>query len=325
MKKLLVVVCVLFSIVSANSQNLTVEGTAPELYVTHTVAPKENFYSVGRLYNQNAKAIASFNKLTMEKGLTIGQKVKIPLNSQNLGAGEKASGSRSSIPLTHVVAKSETLTKIGTDFNVTAVQIKKWNNLSADNIAPGTPLVVGHLNMESAPAAAQSNAPVAATKKTDVTPKKEVAAEKPRSFEPEPKKEELFETVEPVAKSETATTAKPGGYGRQNEKTVAVEEKPVVQEEPVKETPKKSSKKAAKEPVAKEEPVKNVTIDEPVKEKPVVEEEPVKETPKKSSKKAAKETVAKEEPVKSVSMDEPVKEELVKEEPKTKAKKSAKK
>src|SRR3954449_12409442 len=106
MKKYLMIVSFLGMVSVAKSQNLTVEGSAPNLYITHTVAPKENFYSVGRLYNQNAKTIAAFNNLVMEKGLAIGQKVKIPLNDQNLdltGGGNSSDG----VPLTHIVEKNE--------------------------------------------------------------------------------------------------------------------------------------------------------------------------------------------------------------------------
>src|SRR4051794_26227634 len=102
MKKFLVALSFLSTGLMAKSQNLVVEGTAPDLYIIHTVAPKENFYSVGRLYNQNAKLIASFNNLAMEKGLTIGQRVKIPLNEQNLDVTGK-SNSAESVPLTHIV------------------------------------------------------------------------------------------------------------------------------------------------------------------------------------------------------------------------------
>src|SRR3954464_6651255 len=146
MKKYLMIVSFMGMVSIAKSQNLTVEGSTPNLYITHTVAPKENFYSVGRLYNQNPKAIAAFNNLVMEKGLTIGQKVKIPLTEQNLDVTDDANAG-GAVPLTHIVGKSETLSKIGADLNVPAQSIKQWNSLSSDNIAPGTPLVVGHLKM----------------------------------------------------------------------------------------------------------------------------------------------------------------------------------
>ena len=156
MRKLLVIVLFLNSIIVAKSQNLTVEGIAPDLYITHTVAPKENFYSIGRSYNQAPKFIAAYNKVVMEKGLTIGQHIKIPLNDQNFDRGDNTKADEA-IPLTHITTKGETLFKIAQDNNVTAQLIRKWNNLPSDHIAPGTPLVIGHLKM-SDPSSAVSSA-----------------------------------------------------------------------------------------------------------------------------------------------------------------------
>lgn len=158
MRKLLVIAFFLTFVSLAKSQNLTVEGTAPNLYITHTVAPKENFYSIARLYNQPPKAIASYNKITMEKGLTIGQKVKIPLNEQNFDVSDDNGASL--IPITHIVSKSETLFKLAGNNRATAQLIKKWNSLSSDNITPGTPLVIGHLksNGQATASAAHSSA-----------------------------------------------------------------------------------------------------------------------------------------------------------------------
>jgi LysM repeat protein len=84
----------------------------------------------------------------MQKGLTIGQRVKIPLNQQNYESN--SDGGTNGIPLTHLVAKSETLFKIGNDLNVSAESLRKWNNLSSDRITPGTPLIVGYLKTDGA-------------------------------------------------------------------------------------------------------------------------------------------------------------------------------
>src|SRR5215210_2270657 len=145
MRKLLVVVFCIFASLITKGQNLPVEGTAPDLYVTHKVAPKENFYSIARLYNQSPKSIASFNNIAMEKGLTIGQPLKIPLNVRNFDSSGSSRTGETLFPLTHIVAKSETIFKISRDLNVSAQSIRKWNHLSSDNIAPGTPLIIGYL------------------------------------------------------------------------------------------------------------------------------------------------------------------------------------
>lgn len=169
MRKLLIAILFFHTGFTAQSQNLRVEGIAPDLYITHTVAPKENFYSVGRLYNQSPKSIAALNDITLEKGLTIGQQVKIPLNAQNFDVSENSDAGESHIPLTHIVAKSETLFKIGSNFQVAAQSIRKWNNLSSDNIAPGTALIIGYLKTNNAlsPASVKSNTPSANNTETD--------------------------------------------------------------------------------------------------------------------------------------------------------------
>lgn len=224
MKKFLFVVSFLFAVLAGRTQNLTVEGTAPNLYITHIVAPKENFYSVGRLYNQGPKAIASFNNLAMEKGLAIGQHIKIPLNEQNFDAGGK-SNSGETVALTHVVGKAETLSKISSDLNVSAQTIKQWNNLSSDNIAPGTPLIVGHLKMLSSGgvAKAAANSQQAAPKQEPVADTKETTSSA--------KKEQTTSDVkqEPVKQPEVASTSAP------------TKETPVKQE-PTKEAPVRQTK-----------------------------------------------------------------------------------
>src|SRR5215831_8342636 len=60
---------------------LLVHSSGKNMYLTHTVASKENFYSIGRLYNVSPKDIAAFNALDMNKGLSVGQNLKIPLNA----------------------------------------------------------------------------------------------------------------------------------------------------------------------------------------------------------------------------------------------------
>ena len=57
-----------FPVVAVAQDNvLVVEGVSPGLYINHTVAAKENFYSIGRMYNVSPKDIAPFNKLKIEK------------------------------------------------------------------------------------------------------------------------------------------------------------------------------------------------------------------------------------------------------------------
>ena len=150
MQKLLVICFILISsVLAAQKKNLVIEGTAPNFYISHKVTAGESFYSVGRKYNQTPQAIADFNNLVSEKGLLLGQTIKVPLTSQNLAASDKAEADETIIPLYHVVAKSETLFRISNNLGVAVPQVKLWNNLSSDEIAVGNPLIVGHLKLSA--------------------------------------------------------------------------------------------------------------------------------------------------------------------------------
>jgi LysM repeat protein len=209
MRKLLAVVFFYSISLMANSQNITVEGVAPDLYITHIVAPKENFYSVSRLYNQPPKSIASFNKITMEKGLAVGQHLKIPLNALNFrgNAGSDADGS---LPLTHIVAKGENIFEIGSSLHVTAQSIRKWNKLSSDKIAPGTPLIVGYLKTTNAhPSASKvsdaKNNTASAVKNSEAIQKSTETTE-PKQVIPETKKDDPFISVGPGSNKKNIQT-----------------------------------------------------------------------------------------------------------------------
>jgi len=231
MRKMIVIVCIcFFAVLSAQTQTLTVEGTAPDLYITHKVSPKESYYSLARRYNQTPKAIAAFNRSTMEKGLTIGQTIKIPLTKQNLDVTGKTGEEETLIPLYHTVSKDETLFRIGNSYKVALPDIKQWNNLTADEIKEGMPLVVGHLKVAKDQAvhfnAGNNNVDAAANNPADARPDvsnatKEIAAE--------PKKQEVESAVDkPKEKQEEAAQAKTVTPPQKTE--TAAPEKPAIQE-----------------------------------------------------------------------------------------------
>src|SRR5438093_1367531 len=65
----------------AQTGDLMIKRSAKGLYIDHKVTAKENFYSIGRLYNAPPKEIAAFNALDMSKGLSLGQTIRIPLSA----------------------------------------------------------------------------------------------------------------------------------------------------------------------------------------------------------------------------------------------------
>lgn len=129
---------------------------------THTVAAKESFYSIGRMYNVHPKELASFNNIPFEKGLSIGQVIKIPAagnaapmpevpkpvetikNEPIKTAPVKTVKTNNNSPIYHTVAAKEGLYSISKKYNVSIADIKKWNNLSADGLTIGMNLIVGY-------------------------------------------------------------------------------------------------------------------------------------------------------------------------------------
>jgi len=85
MKGLITLLTALFIVTLSWSQpaQLIIQGETGKLYLDHAVSPKENWYSIGRLYNIGPKEIAPFNGLTLNTPLEIGQHVKIPLRPAN--------------------------------------------------------------------------------------------------------------------------------------------------------------------------------------------------------------------------------------------------
>lgn len=161
MKRLLILVFCLPFITRAQNTSLVVEGASPNLYLMHTVKAKENYYSIGRMYNISPREIAPFNNLALEKGLSLNQVVRIPLTDVNFLQAGNAAADESLIPVYHIVKDKEGLYRIGVNYNkVSADMIKHWNNLKADAVANGTHLIVGYLKVKS------SLSPLAAMAKT---------------------------------------------------------------------------------------------------------------------------------------------------------------
>lgn len=141
MKKFLSLFAFLLCSIFVFAQNLTVQSDEKGLYFVHKVASKENFYSVGRLYNIAPKEIASFNGLDMTKGLTVGQSLKIPLNETNF-----SQATDNGVPVYYVVGAKEGLYRVSLkNNNVLMANLRKWNKLSNDNISTGQKLIVGYL------------------------------------------------------------------------------------------------------------------------------------------------------------------------------------
>ena len=201
--------------VLCKAQHLSVEGTSGNLYLTHSAAAKENYYSIGRIYNISPKEIAPYNKLVLEKGLSLGQQIKIPLK-ENFTQSAETGADEVLVPLYHTVTAKETLTALSARYNkVPAASLKTWNGMKSDALAPGQDVIVGYLKVK------KELSPLANKAVTVPATKPEILSEEKAVVKKEEAKTAVTPPLvkqQPVVKTEPVTENKP------------VEKPPVVQQ-----------------------------------------------------------------------------------------------
>ena len=162
------------------------------------MAPKENWYSIGRLYNISPKELAPYNGLKMESPLSIGQTLKVPLVAANFSQNGVKAGDEVLVPVYHVVQEKEWMYRISQNYNKVPVEkLQQWNNVTPDNMKPGMKLIVGYLKVKSNQSALASGA-----KQVPVTTASQpvvVNKQQPVQKDAEEKKE-VVDKAEPVAK-----------------------------------------------------------------------------------------------------------------------------
>lgn len=240
----------LFFIKFAQSQSneLLIQGQTGKLYLEHTVVAKENWYSVGRLYNISPKEIAPYNKLTMAQPLTIGEHLLIPLTAVNFSQNGLKSAGETLVPVYHIIQEKEWMYRISVNHNKVPIpSLEKWNNINKDQVKAGMHLIVGYLKVKTAlsalatsgaaPAVAadQGGAPAAATR-TDAASRTAAAS-----------------TTTPATTSRPVTP--PAGKPPVITATVAPP-KPVVKESAAPKEPATFNETATKETPVKETPAK---------------------------------------------------------------------
>jgi len=145
-------ICLIFSFSAAYSQNtqLTIEGTNGKFYLTHSVVAKENWYSIGRLFNLSPREIAAYNNQNMDKPLEVAQQLHIPLTAANFDQKQKKSAGETLVPLYHVVQDQEWMFRISSIYNdVPVTSLEKWNQIQRDAVKQGMPLIVGFLKVKT--------------------------------------------------------------------------------------------------------------------------------------------------------------------------------
>jgi hypothetical protein len=134
----------------SQSIQLTIEGSEGKFYLNHVVVAKENWYSIGRLFNLPPHDIASFNNMSFDKPLEVNTSLKIPLTSVNFDQKQIKSSGESLIPVYHVLKEKEWMFKISSIYNdVPVTSLEKWNKVKRDDVRQGTPLIVGFLKVKT--------------------------------------------------------------------------------------------------------------------------------------------------------------------------------
>jgi LysM repeat protein len=172
--------------VVGQSTEFVIKKTGPDYYLEHKVQPKENWFSVGRVYLISPRIISTFNNLSMDKGLSIGQLIRIPLTADNFNQSDNAAFTGPAI--VHTVAQGEGLLRLANVYKVTMEQLRKWNRLSTDQLKVNSNLIIGFLQTPDAgdiqPAASAAKvsqganpvAPQSNTRKSDESAKPAVPA-----------------------------------------------------------------------------------------------------------------------------------------------------
>lgn len=151
MKRLLILLFCFPLLSLAQNRPLTVQGVSPHLYIIHTVQAKENYYSIGRMYNISPREMAPFNNLKLETGLTLNQIIKVPLTTVNFLQDGNAAADEVLVPVHHIIQDKEGLYRIAVSYNKLPIEtLKRWNNIKGDAVPNGTSLVIGYLKVKTA-------------------------------------------------------------------------------------------------------------------------------------------------------------------------------
>lgn len=197
---------------SIAQSGLSIQGNSPDLHLAHRISTKDTWYSLARLYNINPKEAASYNGTTVDKSLSIGQDVKIPLTASNFSQSGSKNADEVFVPLYHTVQPKEWMYRISVNHNKVPIEtLEKWNNISRDNATAGTRLIVGYLKVKQGQSALSAEAvnnvsstPAPVIIKDNPPSKKEEIVKKPEPAKTEAisKKEEPIKKMEPPVSNE---------------------------------------------------------------------------------------------------------------------------
>ena len=150
--RIALIIYLIFSFFAGYSQQiqLNIEGTNGKFYLIHMVVAKENWYSIGRLFNLSPHEIASFNNMSFDKPLEVATQLNIPLTVNNFDQKQIKASGETLVPIYHVVGEKEWMYKISSIYNdVPVTSLEKWNKIKRDDVKQGTTLIIGFLKVKT--------------------------------------------------------------------------------------------------------------------------------------------------------------------------------
>ncbi len=140
----------------------------PEKWVSwrrHKVEEGETLYSIAKRYHVLAAQVADANDLSSGAPLEVGQKLIIPAAARSEAATGKV--------IRYRVRRTDTISTIADEFDVTPGELRKWNHLRSDHVARGMRLRIypgGMTPPQAKPNEAPAGATVARKNSTGSTP-----------------------------------------------------------------------------------------------------------------------------------------------------------
>jgi LysM repeat protein len=123
---------------------LIVQGARDNLFVLHEVTEKESLSSIGRIYGIAAKQLALYNDINVNALLALGAELRFPLSAENFSSQANL---ETNIALYHIATRDENLYQMSQLYNkVPVATLRKWNDLSSDNVRNGQAIIIGFIN-----------------------------------------------------------------------------------------------------------------------------------------------------------------------------------
>ena len=105
----------------------------------HIVEPKENLFSIARIYNVSVQDLANLNERELQNGLRIGMKIIIPNKKKTIEGKARIITAES---LFHVVEAKETKYSISKKYGITIDQLESQNPEIVNGLSIGTKLAI---------------------------------------------------------------------------------------------------------------------------------------------------------------------------------------